>query len=384
MRLTSAFVLAGCALTGALAPGQTLVGRPCLFNEYFPEWRCFPAILRDDQGNLTCGKNRLNHGGVTSAPRAAGPVCATASKRLDGTGPQFHFTYRDADGGIQDLWPLRRGEKDRWHAQQLNGGGRTAAPLAAGNPSGYFADSTYHVVYRDLDGGVRELAYDGAWRAEWLNLGGMTAAPAAAGDPVQLTLQGRRHVVYRDLDGGLQDVWFDHGWHQRTLNQGGLTQAPPAAGEPAGLEFQKTSHVLYRDRDGQVQDLWFDQGWKAQPLNGGGRTGAPAAAGDPCATVVAGSVLHVLYRDALGGIQDLAFNGSWQAQVLNNGGATQAPPARSEPFALVPPSNWEYVAYVDSHGEGQLLARLPGKAWAVVPLNAETPPGGALGNRELE
>ena len=379
MTLPSALLMASCVLAGAAAPAQTLVGRPCLFNEYFPEWRCFPAILRDDQGNLTCGRYRLNHGGATSAPPAAGPVCATSTKFLPEPGPQFHFAYLDRDGGIQDLWHTRREEKDRWFAQRLNAPGETAAPPAAGNPSGFLAQNVYHVVYRDRTGGIQDLAYDGSWCATTLNLDGQTTGPAASGDPVQLPLQGQRHVLYRDQDGVLQDLWFEHGWHVRALNQGGLTDAPAAAGEPAGMERLRITHVTYRDVANQVQDLWYDGTWHAQQLTGGGATEAPPPAGDPVTAVLGGGrVPHVIYRDHQGAIQDLSFETSWQARKLNEGGATAAPPARSEPYLMVPPSNWEYVAYVDDQGTGQLLTHFQQEHWVAVPLNAQTPPGGPV------
>ena len=378
MTFTAVMTFAGSLLICTASQGQALAGRPCLFNAYFPEWRCFPAILRDVQGNLTCGRKRLNHGGVTPAPLAAGPPCVTACRAVADFSPQLHFAYRDQAGGIQDLCNLRQWERDQWQAQKLNDGGQTFAPLAAGNPSGFYFRQSYSVVYRDLAGSIQELRYNGAWQAETLSAGGRTSAPAAAGDPVQMLLQGHRHVLYRDRDGGIQDLWKEHGWHARTLNNGGLTEAPAAAGEPAGLDCLNRTHVTYRDTSGQVQDLTFDRDWQVQQLTGGGCTSAPPAMGDPSVSVVDGQVFHVLYRDQQGGIQDLSLAGAWRAQLLNKGGATEAPPAASEPFPLVPPSNWEFVAYVDSNGEGQLLTHFPEKGWAVIPLNADTPPGGPV------
>ena len=370
--------LTACALVCAISHGRNLVGKPCLFNEYFPEWRCFPAILRDDVGNLSCGRNLLNNGGATLATPAAGPVCATAARYLPEAGPQFHFSYRDPQGGIQDLWHTRHLEKDKWYSWKLNGDGETPSPLAAGNPSGLFHLKIYHVMYRDLEGGIQDLAYNGAWHAQRLNNAGLTSAPAAVGDPLQVLIRGQRHVIYRDREGGIQDLWSDKTWHSRQLNNGGLTQAPAAAGEPAGLEYQGNTHVTYRDHKGQIQDVYFDGAWHVQCLNAGGRTGAPSAAGDPGLMVVGGGIQHVAYRDQAGTIQDLWFDGAWHAQPLNNGGATDAPGAASEPCLLVPPSNWEYVAYVDVNGDAQLLTHFPEKGWAVIPLDENTPPGGPV------
>jgi hypothetical protein len=375
MKLFSIFVQAGLLLGGSLAHGQALVGRPCLFNEYFPEWRCFPAILRDAEGNLTCGRNRLTQGGITSAPPAAGPICATSGLFLKGAGPQCHFTYRDTEGGILDLWYTRIGEKDQWHFRKLNQGGATDAPQAAGNPAGTFQGTTYHVLYRDQDGGIQDLSWDGAWHGTRL-AGNAGPLPEAAGDPVPMRFLGRWHVVYRDYAGALQDLFFDQGWKVRAMNLGGLTGAPAAAGEPAGLEVLNTPHIVYRDLHGQLQEVSFDGGWHVQRLTGGGLTGAPPAKGDPALALVAGRVRHILYRDRQGGLQELSYDGVWQVEKLNLGGATNGPPAASDPVPMVPPSNWEYVAYVDDQGTGQLLIRVPDRPWTLLPLDAHTPPGG--------
>jgi hypothetical protein len=361
---------AGLLLAATFCRGQAVVGKPCLFSDYFAEWRTFPAILRDPEGNLTCGRNRLNNGGATQGPPAAGDPAATAVKRTDRTGPQGHFTYRDPSGGIQDLWFDRYREKDRWHVDQLNNGGLTLAPPAAGDPSGAERDGVFHVVYRDLDGGVQDLWFDQGWQSRLLTRGGATWAPRAAGDPVQLVHDGARHVLYRDDDGNLLNLWSDGAWHAERLNLGGRTAAPAIAGVPGAVQVLKTCHVSYRDPEGGIQDLWFDGAWHHQQLNAGGRTGAPLAQGDPCARVVDGSVQHVTYRDPAGNLQDLWSDGSWQAQRLNRHGVTGAPPAASDPVGLVPPSNWEYVAYVDIYGHAQLLSHFRDNLWMVTWLNA--------------
>lgn len=385
VRVTRAALLAlACAAGWAQSP--VLVGRPCLFNEYFPEWRCFPAVLRDVAGHLTCGRNRLNHGGLTAAPLAAGPVAATAVPSPGAGGSHYHFTYRDPEGGIQDLWYARREEKDRWFALTLNGNGATQAPLAAGDPSGCFDQGTYLVVYRDRQGGVQALAAappsGEAWRAELLNLDGRTGAPPAAGEPVQMQIQGRRHVVYRDQDGGLQDLWFDQGWRVRALNLGGLTGGPAAAGDPTGLEQGAVTHVIYRDRKDQLQDVRFEGHWGVEQLTGAG-TQAPSAQGNAATALPGGPpVPHVVYRDRTGGLQDLAcVEGVWRARRLNLGGFTPAPPAASDPFLLIPPSNWLYVGYTDANGAGHLLTRdCRQEAWLEAPLDAQTPPGSPGGS----
>jgi len=321
MHTPSVFLLAGLSLATPICHGQAVVGKPCLFSDYFAEWRTFPSILRDPEGNLACGRHRLNNGGATQGPPAAGDPVATAVRRTERNGPQGHFTYRDRSGNIQDLWFDRYREKDRWHVDQLNNGGLTLAPAAAGEPNGTTFRGAFHVTYRDLSGGIQALWHDRAWHTELLNQGGATGAPMAAGDPVQVVHRRRRHVLYRDVLGSLQDLWFDGAWHAVQVNNGGATQAP-------------------------------------------------VAVGNPCARVVNGSIRHVTYRDLAGNLQDLWHDGTWHVERLNAGGATEAPLAASDPVSLVPPSNWEYVAYVDIQGNAQLLSKFQDKPWRTTWLNA--------------
>jgi hypothetical protein len=361
-----AIALGGLILAAPHCRGQEVVGKPCLFSDYFAEWRTFPSILRDAGGNLACGRHRLNHGGATQAPPAAGNVAATAIRRIGG-GPQGHFTYRDAGGAIHDLWFERYREKDRWHAEQLNRGGRTGAPAAAGDPSGVEFRGEFHVVYRDLAGGIQDLWCGGAWQARRL---GSRDAPRSAGEPVQSVHGEVRHVLYRDLDGNLLDLLGHAPGRPLRLNAGGATDAPPAAGDPVLARVGQACHVLYRDLEGGIQDLWDDGSWHVRRLNAGGATDAPLAQGEPCARVVEGRTLHVTYRDAAGNLQDLQSGAPWQAQRLNRGGLTDAPPAGADPVCLVPPSNWEYVAYVDITGNAQLLSRGQDGPWRATWLNA--------------
>lgn len=363
MHFRPSLTLAALVLAAPLCQAHPVVGKPCLFSDYFAEWRTFPAILRDAVGVLACGRNRLNHGGLTQAPPAAGDLAATPIRRPGGE-PRGHFTYRDAGGSIQDLWFDRYREKDRWHADQLNNGGLTQAPPAAGDPGGVEFRKIFHVVYRDAVGGVQDLWDDGGWHSLRLNPEG---APLAAGDPVQLVVGELRHVLYRDGDGTLIDLRGDSAVR---LNRGGATGALPAAGDPAVARAGTTWHVAYRDAQGGIQHLRYDGRWHAQRVNAGGATDAPLAAGEPCLRVVDGTVPHITYRDAAGNLQDLWLDGTWQAQRLNRGGRTAAPPAASDPVCLVPPSNWEYVAYVDVSGNAQLLSHFQDQPWTATWLNA--------------
>ena len=171
--------------------------------------------------------------------------------------------------------------------QQLNGGGLTRAPAAAGDPAVVEYNNQMHTCYRDGNGLIQDAWYDGQghWNVQQLNGGGLTRAPAAVGDPAVVEYNNQMHTCYRDGNGLIQDAWYDgqgH-WNVQQLNGGGLTHGPAAAGDPAVVEYNNQMHTCYRDGNGLIQDAWYDgQGhWNVQQLNGGGLTHGPAAAGDP-------------------------------------------------------------------------------------------------------
>jgi hypothetical protein len=176
--------------------------------------------------------------------------------------------YWDGSGNIQDLW-----FDDGWHVRRLNNGGCTGAPPAAGDPAAASAGTALHVAYRDGEGGIREVWFDGAWHSQLLNGGpgaGATEGPLAQGDPAVRVVDGAtRHVTYRDLAGGIQDLWNDGSWHVQQLNRGGCTQAPPAASDPVCLVPPSNwEYVSYVDIFGQAQLLshFLDNPWQATRL----------------------------------------------------------------------------------------------------------------------
>jgi hypothetical protein len=349
-------------------PHAPVLGKPCLFTAYFPEWRCFPAILRDGVGNLRCGTNLLNNGGKTQAPPAAGNLDATPMAVLDGRQPRMYFTYRDPNGGVQALWFTRILEHDTWHHRQLSQGGATGAPPAAGEPSGLVVGGVFHATYRDLEGAIVDLARPEDWTFSRLKALGAGAMPPAGGDPVQALHQGIRHVVYRDLEGGLQALREVEGQRRaQRLNLGGALRAPAALGQPALLVDGESLHVIYRDDAGNVQDLAYDGTWRAQRVNRGGLTQAAGAAGDPAVASI-GGVRHIVYRDLSGHLEHVWFDGTWKSQTLNLGAATEAPAAAGDPFVLAPPSRWLLVSYVDGQGHAQLVTLKPGSGWSAGPL----------------
>jgi len=247
---------------------------------------------------------QLNGGGLTAGPAAAGDPAVV--QFLD----QFHVCYRDGNGLIHDAW--YNPANGQWNLQQLNGGGPglTAGPAAAGDPAVVQFLDQFHVCYRDGNGLIHDAYGDGHghWLLQQLNGGGLTVGPAAAGDPAVVPFNTNQfHVCYRDGNGLIHDAYGDgHGhWLLQQLNGGGLTVGPAAAGDPAVLPFTDQFRVCYRDGNGLIHDAYGDGHgrWLLQQLNGGGLTGGPAAAGDP-AVLQFGTQMHVCCRDGDGLIED--------------------------------------------------------------------------------
>jgi hypothetical protein len=129
-----------------------------------------------------------------------------------------------------------------------------------------------------------------------------------------------RHVSYRDGQGGIQDLWFDGcSWHEQRLNAGGRTDAPLALGDPCARVVGAARHVTYRDLAGNLQDLWCDGGWRVQRLTSGGLTAAPPAGSDPVALVPPSNWEYVAYVDIFGNAQLLSHfqDDPWRAVWLN-------------------------------------------------------------------
>jgi len=108
----------------------------------------------------------LNNAGLTSAPPSAGQVAAIAFNFR-----QLTYTFRDPDGNLQHIASF----EENWHGYRLNNGGATAAPLAAGDPAGTVGQGgQLDWVYRNQDGNLQHLSgLQGKWSAERVNEGAM-------------------------------------------------------------------------------------------------------------------------------------------------------------------------------------------------------------------
>jgi hypothetical protein len=101
------------------------------------------------------------------------------------------------------------------------------------------------------------------WHLQQINLGGLTSGPAAAGDPASFIYNNQSHVLYRDGSGKVWDSWYDGAtghWNLQQINLSGLTSGPAAVSDPASFIYNNQSHVLYRDGSGKVWDSWYDGG----------------------------------------------------------------------------------------------------------------------------
>ena len=241
-----------------------------------------------------------------------------------------------------------------WHTQRLNNGD-TGAPSAYSKPSGLLFRPTslagtsnpgqQHVAYRAGDGSIWDVWFDGVtgtpWKPQQLNNGGWTDAPPAAGGPTIWAVsidaydvyQDQLHFTYLAENGEIWDVWYDgpvNAWKKQKMNIDAgrapyyTTDAPPAsdaAANPAGLiawnmvsgKITLEQHIAYPDRSGIIWDLWYDGGsaWHSRQINDG-TTHAPGAIGNICLSHYSrvdtdGTVygqLHCAWQDRVGGIWD--------------------------------------------------------------------------------
>jgi len=306
-------------------PSAFALGAPSFFSFASPRW-ILPADHRDfsyvgANGDLhhifhQGGKwahDLLNNAGLTSAPPSAGQVAATAFNLR-----QLTYTFRDPDGNLQHIASF----EENWHGYRLNNGGRTSAPRAGGDPAILEGeDRDLDLAYPDAAGGIQHLHWGhGSWTARQLNLGGITEAPAAAGNPI--LLQGadhQLHCAYRDISGNLHLLTRAKAkWNHVQLNNGGTTSAPLAAGDPAGTVGQGGQlDWVYRNQDASLQHLFLKEGkWGSEELATGG---APSAASGPWIRYAA-DTLHAFYLDAQGNLQHLSgLQGKWSAERVNEG-----------------------------------------------------------------
>jgi hypothetical protein len=294
---------------------------------YFPEQRTLHIaymagdlsgniieIYRDDDGWHANNLSASAHESVKAVDGPSGFALA---------GLQQVF-FRGVDQHVHELWWDIAG----WHARDLTS--TAGGPLALSAPAsyGFAGQSTQHVVYVAVGGGLGSGPVHELWRdsgGNWHDGGNLTAiagAPVlAVGTPAGYAFEAAytQHVYCRGTDGNIHELrWATAtgGWHYwgRPTE---LAGAPLAAGDPAGYAFdaQDTEHVVYRGADGHVHELWRISGgaWHHNDLTA--RTGAPLAATDPIGYVFDyfTRTQHVAYTSADRHVVEL----SWEPIASN-------------------------------------------------------------------
>jgi hypothetical protein len=287
----------------------------------------------------------LNNGGRTTAPPAA--ILPWVPRDYPEGGR--NYVYTDTAGNVIHIWSSTTDVDSTHSYRQINNGGVTNTPPAAGRPSflrPYIPIGKYYSTdffFRDQQGFIQHVYFaNNVWRNDVINGGRSTNAPLAVGDPVTMNCivkPGNWTIldcVYLDVNGGISHVYWTNGvWKAEQLNGGkntSVTSAPAAGGNPSSLNttLPGVGFVLdyvYRDVDGNLQHIyWLNNAWKTEKLNNGGVTNAPLASSDPSSW--AGWGLDYSYTDNFGNIIHIFWrNNTWNWEKLNNSGITNMPPS---------------------------------------------------------
>lgn len=150
----------------------------------------------------------------------AGP---TQPGLLQSTVPQEqHFVYLDHSGNIEDAFF----DGSRWHLQRINNGGTTSGPAAAGNLFVSVYGVQQHFAYSDTQGDLEDAFYDGgssSWHLQKLNGGANTPGLPVAGQVFVSVYQKQQHFAYIDYRDVIDDAFFDsNNWQLQQLT----TQLP--------------------------------------------------------------------------------------------------------------------------------------------------------------
>jgi hypothetical protein len=197
-----------------------------------------------------------------------GTVTGTPAVGMYRNGP-LRILYRDTSGTIQDLSGYRR--------QQLS---CSLDGLAAGSNPSFGIDSNLQ-IYANPDRHPGLVSSSNTWNKGWSKVQwltgpqGLTDGPTAAGQPA---VAGGPHVFYRDADGNIHHVGFDgQKWTWEQVTGGAGLKAPTAAGDPKLTEFQRRILRLlprHRRRHPDLQP-WEEAKWSVKQITGGGQTSAP-------------------------------------------------------------------------------------------------------------
>lgn len=223
-------------------------------------------------------------------------------------------------------------------ARSLNGDWQPARDLTADynlslcvdDPIGYelSADGSQHIIFRDAEGFVFELASSNG--RDW-GVGNLTLESGAPNGPEERPADARlaafgfgggasQHVVYRSLDATLHQLRWDSaaGWRHRNVTEdtAGLVSQPRSAMFGYAFESHEpdqpsgTTHVMYVGVAGQIEELWSYDGlhWSANPITDTSPAHFPASTPTACVDV-ANSTQNVYFVATSGHI----FQVHWSA-----------------------------------------------------------------------
>jgi len=218
---------------------------------------------------------------------------------------QDHFAYLDVNGRIQDCW--YDGTANQWNLQQINGASPTVAgepvvtngPAVAGDLFVSVSNDQQHFTYRDANGNIQDCWYGGGWHLQQINAGSGATVPGefvataqatapAVGGLFVCPFNDQDHVAYLDANGNIQDCWYDGSWHLQQINgatptvagEPVMTDGPAVAGDLFVSVYDNQQHFTYRDVKGNLQDCWYngaDGQWNLQQINDANGAGATVA-----------------------------------------------------------------------------------------------------------
>jgi serine/threonine protein kinase len=344
-RTAVSLAMLACALSLAGVVGTMTQARPARGQVDFALRRMSRVILRTFGGK----SQDVIHVDLTGASGAPLAVGNPFGYFFDAKGVQ-NVVFRTGDGHVHELW--RKGAATG-HSDLTS---LANAPAAAGDPKAYvFAPlGMQNLVYRGIDGHLHGLF----WSTGAVGHDDLTAeahAPGPAGDPAVYIVpdEGLQNVVYRGTDGRLHRLF----WSTGAVGHADLMAAssgPAPAGNPAAyfMRADGTHHVIYRSGDGHLHELW----WTTGPVGHNDLTvfsGAPAAAGDPAAYFAhTYGLQNVVYRGTDSDLHRL----QWTTGVVSHDNlttASNAPVAASDPAVYFNAANGTHHVIYRS-GDGHL------------------------------
>ena len=180
---------------------------------------------------------------------------------------QQHLFYRDAQGQIiHVLWDSGQNQL-RAPESWAGPGSPHNAPAAVGDPAVMMGNNQQHLFYRDAQGQIIHVLWDSGQNQlrapeSWAGPGNPQHAPTAAGDPAVMMGNNQQHLFYRDTQGDIIHVVWDGGNNQTRVEKwggpGSPTNASLGTGTPAVMMGNNQQHLFYLGRGGAMWHVLWD------------------------------------------------------------------------------------------------------------------------------